>query len=37
MMIKMCFFDKSYNSTTVNALKQLLNRREREKLFTGIL
>ena len=33
----MCFFDKkNNNSMTVNALKQLLNRREREKLFTGI-
>ena len=28
----MCFFDKSNNSMTVNALKQLLKRRERENL-----
>jgi len=35
-MIKMCFFDKSNNSMIVNALKQLLNRRDSEKLFTGI-
>jgi len=31
-MIKMCFFDKSNNSKIVNALKQLLKRRERENL-----
>jgi len=35
-MIKMCFFDKSNNSMIVNALKQLLNRRDCEKLITGI-
>ena len=35
-MTKMCFFYKSNNSMIVNALKQLLNRREREKLFMGI-
>jgi len=35
-MMKMCFFDKSNNSMMVNALKQLLNRRKREKLFTSI-
>jgi len=35
-MIKMCFFDRSNSSMTINALKQLLNGREREKLFTGI-
>ena len=29
----MCFFDKSNNSTIVNTLKQLLNKREREKTF----
>ena len=32
----MCFFDKGNNSVIVNALKQLLCRREREKLFTSI-
>jgi len=35
-MIKTCFFDDSNNSVTVNAFEQLLNRRKREKLFTGI-
>ena len=35
-MIKMCFFDKSSNSMIVNTLKQILNRREHEKVFAGI-
>jgi len=36
-MIKMCSFDKSNNSAIVDAFKQPINRREREKLFTGSL
>ena len=32
----MCFYDKSSNSMTVDAFKQLLNRRHSEKLFTDI-
>ena len=35
-MTKMCFFDKSDNSMIVDALNQLLNRSEREKLFAGV-
>jgi len=35
-MIKMCFFDKRNNSMIVNAFKQLLKRRGREKLFTRV-
>jgi len=35
-MIKMGFFDKYNNSMIVDALKQLLNRRDREKFFTRI-
>jgi len=33
-MIKMCLFDRSINGMIVNALKQLLNRRDRES-FRG--
>ena len=36
-MIKIRFFDKSNNSIIVNTLKQLLNGRDHEKLFMGIL
>jgi len=36
-MIKIRFFNKSNNNITVNTLKQLLNGRDHEKLFTGIL
>ena len=36
-MIKMCLFDRSINGMIVNALKQLLNRRDREKVFADIL
>jgi len=35
-MTKMCLFDKSNNSMIVNAIKQLLNRRDYEKRFTFI-
>jgi len=36
-MIKMCLFDRSINGMIVNALKQLLNRKDREKVFADIL